>query len=182
MAEISIYVALITAVAALTPQVIAAVRDVRRAERDRQERLARERRDACVQMLSTALDLRILVQNISEYHGDEMPARLGEIRKCAAAVEVRATEIVLMVSRDSPGLAEVAERLAEIAGNLGVAAANNASLRLGASLQAADFRAFNECVSSFKRKVAADGESKPAELMDLLVPGQALCNLAMLRR
>ena len=161
MADVSIYVALITAAAALSPQVIAAVRDVRRAERDRQERLAKERRDACVQLLNTALDLRILVQNINEYHGDEMPARLGEIRKCAAAVEVQATGIVLMVSRDSPGLAEVAERLAEIAGNLGIAATNNASVRLGASLQAADFRAFNECVSAYKRRVAAEDKGKP---------------------
>jgi hypothetical protein len=151
MADVSIYVAVISAGAGIAgasiSQVTTAIRDTRRAERDRKERLADARHQGCVQLLRTVLELRVRVANNYDYHGEEMAARLAEIRECAARAEVEAVSIALMVP---PDLARTAERLAAAAGRLATEATQNASLRLGASTRAPDFSELNDCVTAFK--------------------------------
>jgi hypothetical protein len=158
MADVSVYVAVISAGAAIVgaslPQLSAIVQDSRKAkrdrlqaERDRQEHLADQRRQACVQLLRTALRLRVLVVNVQDYHGAGLAPLLAEIRDCAATAEVEAVSVALMVP---PGHGKAAERLAEAAGRLAFVAACNASLQLGASVQPPDFSELDECVQGFK--------------------------------
>lgn len=167
MTDVSVYVAVISAGAAIVgaslPQLSAIIqdgrkakRDRRQAERDRQEQLADQRRRACVQLLRTALRLRVLVMNVQDYHGAELAPLLAEIRDCAATAEVEAVSVALMVP---PGHGKAAERLAEAAGRLALVAARNASLQLGASVQPPDFSELDECVQGFKAMamVTADG-------------------------
>lgn len=112
-----------------------------------------ERRRACVQLLRTVLDLRVLVENNNEYHGKELPARLAEIRKCVAATEVQATELALIATT---GLAQAAEQLAEAARGLVKAAAESASPQLGALTNPTDLAEFNERVKTFREMAVAD--------------------------
>jgi hypothetical protein len=159
MADVSIYVALISATAGVAggtvPSAIAAIRDGHRAERDRQEQLAEARRQACVELLRTVLELRVHIANKHDYHGGEMAAQVGAIRELAAAAEVAAVSIALMVP---PGLAKAAERLAEVAGRVAAVASDPASLQLGASPQEPpDFSELDECVVAFKAQAVTDG-------------------------
>jgi hypothetical protein len=158
MADVSIYVAVISAAAGIVgatiPQAATAIRDGRRADRDRRERLADTRRQACVQLLRTVLDLRVHVANNQDYHGEEMAARLAAIRECAATAEVEAVSVALMVG---PELAKAAEQLASAAARLATVAADNASLQLGASTQAPDFGELDDSVTAFKTLAVADG-------------------------
>ena len=160
MADVSIYVAVISAAAGIVgatiSQATAAIRDGRRAERDRKERLADARRQACVQLLRTVLDLRVRVANNADYHGGEMAARLAEIRECAATAEVEAVSVALMVA---PELGKVAEQLASAAARLATVATENASLQLGASTQTADFSELDDRVAAFKALAVADDPS-----------------------
>ncbi len=157
MADVSIYVAVISAAAGIVgatiSQATTAIRDGRRAERDRKERLADARRQACVQLLRTVLDLRVRVANNQDYHGEEMAARLAGIRECAATAEVEAVSVALMVG---PELAKAAEQLASAAARLATVAAENASLQLGASTRAPHFGELDNCVTAFKALAVAD--------------------------
>jgi hypothetical protein len=165
MADVSVYVAIISAGAAIIgaslPQLSVIIQDSRKAkrdrqqaERDRQEQIADRRRQACVQLLRTALRLRVLVVNVQDYHGAALAPLLAEIRECAATAEVEAVSVALMVP---PGHGKAAERLAEAAGRLALVAARNASLELGASVQPPDFSELDERVQEFKAMAMAEG-------------------------
>jgi hypothetical protein len=157
MADVSIYVAVISAgagiIGATLSQVTAAVQDGRRAERDRRDRLADARHRACVRLLRTVLNLRVRVANIQDYHGEDMAGRLAEIRECAATAEAEAVSVALMVA---PELAGMADQLASAAARLATAAIENASLQLGASTRAPDFSELDDRVAAFKALAVAD--------------------------
>ena len=153
MVDVSVYVAVISAAAgiigATTPQAITVFRDGRRADRDRRERIAGARQEACVQLLDTVLKLRVHVADYCDHPGNEKASRLAKIRQCAANAQVEALRIGLMVA--AGGLGNAAERLAEAAGRLADTAAN-----LGASAQIADFGELDQCATTF-RAFAMDG-------------------------
>lgn len=157
MADVSIYVAVISAgagiIGATISQATTAIRDGRRAERDRKERLADARHQACVRLLREVLNLRVRVANNQDYHGEEMAARLAEIRECAATVEAEAVGVALMVA---PELAKMADHLALAAARLATVATENTSLQLGASTQAPDFSELDDRVAAFKALAVAD--------------------------
>jgi hypothetical protein len=159
MTDVSIYVAVISAAAgivgAAVPQVSTAIRDGRRAERHRQERIAGARQQACVQLLDTVLNLRVHVADYYDYYGDEMATRLAEIRQYAANAQVEALRVGLMVPVG--GLEKAAERLAEAAGRLADTAASVVGRQLGASAQAADFGELDECTAAFRALAKSDG-------------------------
>jgi hypothetical protein len=150
MAEVSVYVAVIAAGAAITgaaiPQVPVYVRDIRRAERDRRERIADVNRQACVELLSAAGDLLTAVANAGDYHGEEMAARLAEIRKLGAAVQPHAANIELL----APALAEAAAQVAAAAANFTDAAAENTSLRLNEMVTVPDPGELREATAAFR--------------------------------
>jgi hypothetical protein len=156
--DVSIYVALITggagAIGAAMPQLATMARDSRQAGRDRHERGVNARRQACVELLRAASDLRTRVANAAMYHGDEMPARLADIRSCAAAVQVQAASVGFL-ARET--LAEPAERLASAAADLAAAAVQSTDMSLNQMPSRPDFTAFDQSVDTF-RSTAIAGE------------------------
>ena len=120
MADVSIYVAIITALAGLTgaavPVVASAIRDVRQSEQDRRERWATATRDACVDLLRAAGELRTLSESIAAYRGtaNGMRARVDEVRDRAEATRLSAANVSLQVAV----LAEPAYQVASAADKL----------------------------------------------------------------
>jgi hypothetical protein len=150
MADVSIYVAVISASAALLGSAIVPVSTAHQvrvqARRDRQERRETALRQACMDLLRAAADLRTQVANNHEYHGNEMAARLAQVRQHAADAGVHAVSIALQAQ---PRLADPARRLAEAADRLAVATAGNTDLAMGVSVRPPDFTELDACVEAF---------------------------------
>jgi hypothetical protein len=152
MAEVSVYVAVISAAAGIVgsavPQATSVIRDSLRDRRIRAERLAGQRSRACVGLLRTVLDLRVRVANIYDYYGDQMTEQRAEIRDCAARAEVQAIKVALL--GQSTELGEAAQKLAAAAARLAAAAAESASVQLRASTTAPDFTELDKLTEVFK--------------------------------
>jgi len=155
MADISIYVAAISAVAgvggATLSQYLAAFREGRQAKRDRQERQETATRKACEKLLRAASDLRTQVANNRSFRGDRvaMSARLEKVREYEAATQVNAVSVGLM----APGqLAKPADQLAGAARSLALAAAQNTNLDEGWVPVDPDFTELDTCVDAFKKQ------------------------------
>jgi hypothetical protein len=156
MPEVSVYVAVVTAAAAVAAAAVSQipiyVRDVRQAGQDRRELHAETRRQACLDLLSAAEDLRTSVANAVDYHGEEMSARLAEVRNVAATVQVHAARIELLV----PGtLAAAAERLASVAGAFTAAAVTSTDLVLG-NMRKIDPTELGEAIESFRKQAVLE--------------------------
>lgn len=160
MADIPIYVAVITAAAgiigAAIPQISFIVRDVRQAERDRLERHAAATRHACLELLRAVGELRAQVADNHEYHGEKMGARLAKVRKRAAAAEMHAVSVGLLVPAT---LAGPAERLAAAASRLAAVAAENTDLALGVMARAPNFTDLDACLATFRQIAVAQAKS-----------------------
>ena len=156
MADTSIFVPLISAGAAVAgaavTQIISAVRDGRKAKHDREERYDDATRQAFVQLLQAAGDLRTQVENNFEYHGDEMPARLAQVRQYAEATRVHAASVALRVPE---ALAELAEQVATAAGHLALVSAEKTNLQLGAMRELPNFNELDNSVRAFRRAAIA---------------------------
>jgi hypothetical protein len=165
MPDVSIYVALIAAgagvVGATIPQIAILVRDGRQAERDRRDRGAETRRQACLDLLRAAGELRTRVANAAEYHGTEMGARLAEIRESEAAVRLNAVSVALLVPRK---LTEPAEELAEIARRLVAVTERDTDLDLGVRAGQPNFAELDRGVAAFRR--AAVGAADAPDTAD----------------
>ena len=111
MPEVSLYVAAITAGAGLVGAGASLIpvylRDIRQARQDCRDRHADARRQACLDLLRAAEDLRTTVANAADYHGEEMSARLAQIRTFAAAVRINAANLELLAPGTVSGLAEL---------------------------------------------------------------------------
>jgi hypothetical protein len=140
-------------VGASVAQAGAIIGDGRKAKRDRQERLATQRRRACVQLLRTAGRLRVQVANNHEYHGDDMGTRLARVRELAAAAAVEAVNIALM---DRSGLAGPAQRLARAAERLADATVASTNLDMGVCTRVPDFSELDECADGFRSAAVPD--------------------------
>jgi hypothetical protein len=156
MPDVSVYVAVVTAAAAVAAaavsQIPVYVRDVRQAGQDRRERHAKIRREACLDLLGAAEDLRTSVANAVDYHGEEMSARLADIRNVAAAVQGHAAKIELLV----PGtLAGTAERLASVAGQFAATAVANTDLDLG-HMVVTDPAGLAEAIEVFRKQAVLE--------------------------
>jgi hypothetical protein len=159
VADVSIYVALITAGAgalgAAIPQIAAVARDVRLAGRDRQEHRADARREACVEFLRAVNDLRTQVANAALYRGDEIASLVAEIRSCSAAVELHALSVGLL-ARDA--LAEPVERVTAAARELAAAAVQNTDMNINRVAISPDFAAFDQSVEEFWSRALASAD------------------------
>lgn len=156
MPEVSIYVALITAAAAVfgaaVAPVSAAYEKSRQAVRDRAEHRERETRQACLNLLNSARDLRVQVANTAAYHGNEMGARLERLRQLEADVASHADEVELLVP---VSVAESAARLARAVSALATAAQANVRPSLEASIREPDFTDLDACIKDFRSRVIA---------------------------
>jgi hypothetical protein len=153
MIEVPIYVAVITAgaglIGALIPQAALVIREVRQADKDRRERFATAVRDACVDLLRAAGELRTLVENIRSYRGDAsgMRARVEEVLNHAEATRLHAASVSLLV----PGrLAAPADKVADAARALAENVVGNTNLDRGVSIDFADTRALDTCITDFR--------------------------------
>src|ERR1700733_12630385 len=88
-----------TFLAATLPQITSAVQSTRQAKREQSERFETARREACVALLKASGELRTQVANNHDYHGDEMTARLALVREHAAAAQVAAASVALLVAQ-----------------------------------------------------------------------------------
>jgi hypothetical protein len=151
--EVSLYVAAITAGAALLGGGISLVpvylRDIRQAGRDRLDRHADTRRQACIDLLGAAEDLRTGVANSADYRGPEMPSRLAQTRAFAAAVQIHAANIELLAPKT---LAGTADALAKAAGKFAAEAAENTDLKLNQMVTAPDATELSEAIEAFRKQ------------------------------
>lgn len=159
MPEVSIYVAVITAIAgvggASVPSIATLVRDARQAKRDRREHRAEAKRLACLDLLSAAGEWRALLANTADYHGEEIGSRVAGIRESEAAVQLHAVSVALL----APGkLGEPAGLLAAVANDLTTTAVapENIAAKSGQMINRPNFAEFDESVAAFRRIVIAD--------------------------
>ncbi len=157
MPDVSIYVAVITAGAGVAgagiPHFAIVARDVRLAERDRRERRAAAKRQACLDLLRSAGELRMQVANAAQYHGDEMGTRLADVRKSAAAAQLHAVNVALLAPRK---LGEPAQRLAAAASRLATAAADGTDMRVQEMIRLPDFTELDENFTAFRQIAVAN--------------------------
>jgi hypothetical protein len=155
--EVSLYVAVITAAAAIVgaslPLLTSFLRDERRAERDRRERVAESRRQICLDLLATAGELRTQVENAADYQGARMADLLAEIRRCAEAVRQNAAAVELLAPAK---LGEPANRLAETAEKLRASAAEGTDLKNGQMVKVPSTAELAGAMSAFKNQARAE--------------------------
>jgi hypothetical protein len=157
MPDVPIYVAAITAAAAVAgatvPAITILIRDVRQAERDRRERSTEAGRQACLDLLRAAGELRMRVANAADYHGNEMATRLAEIRECDAATQLHAVSVALLALEK---LTEPAAQLADAAGQLVAVAERNTNIDRGVMVPRPEFTELDEELRAFRRTVVAN--------------------------
>jgi hypothetical protein len=119
MSNVSLYVAIVTAAAGVAggsiPSIANAIRDGRKAKRDQRDRQTETERQACLDLLAAASELRARVANAADGHGDELDARLAQIRDLEATIHVHAASIAFLTPED---LAQPAARVADAASRL----------------------------------------------------------------
>jgi hypothetical protein len=154
MTDVPVWVAVITAgagiIGAAIPQVTIILRDVRQAGRDRRERAAAATRDACVELLRAAAELRILAEGVGSYRGDAngLLTRVDEAKGKADAALLYATS----VGMQAPGkLAAPAEEVAIAASGLADQVVQNTDLSRGVPTGNPDSTALTRCINSFRR-------------------------------
>jgi hypothetical protein len=159
MPDVSIYVAAITGAAgvlgAAVPLIVTVSREARKAERDRQERRADAKRQACIELLRAAGNLRTQVANTVHSHGEEILAGLARIRGCAEAVALHAVNVGLLAEEKLSG---PAQQVAAAADRLAVTAAANTDTRVMAITPEPDCAEFDESVAAFRQVVIATAD------------------------
>jgi len=161
MPDVSLYTAAIAGAAAVAgaavPAITVLVRDVGQTKRDRQERQADARRQACLDLLRSAQQLRVKVANAAQYHGPEMGARLEEIRACEADVQLHAAQAALLTTEELGGLAE---SLADAAGQLTMQAIDRTNMQAGEMLPKPDLDELNDGIKDFRMAVVNERRTR----------------------
>ncbi len=144
MADITtVYVAVVTGVFAVLgatiPQAAAVIQSGRQARRLEREQFESGKRDACVSLLRSAGQLRTQIANNHAYQGNQLAPRLELVRQHAAATEICAVSVALLVPQPLGGLAM---QLAKAASRLAVKAEENPK-------HPPDFSELDNCVSEF---------------------------------
>jgi hypothetical protein len=161
MSYVTIYVALITAVAGIAgatiSQAFTNMRVSKRAERDRLERREAEHRQACLDLFRVVGELRTQVAFNRTHYGTDMGDRLARVREYAAAAQLNAVRVELLAQGD---LRSAAERLAASARSLGKATEVNTNLELGSVTDSPVFGELDEelddRVETFRQLAVAD--------------------------
>jgi ParB-like chromosome segregation protein Spo0J len=160
MTDVPIYVAVITAAAgvggAALPSVATIIRDVKQAGRDRHDRQAETKRQACLDLLGAASELRARVANTADYHGDEIGDRLAQIRESEAAIHLHAAAVALLAPEN---LAEPADLVARAATRLVMAAEEKVDPNAKQMVTKPDFKEFDKSVEAFRDKAVADARA-----------------------
>ena len=157
MAEVSIYVTLITAGAGIAgatiSQVSTAFREGRQAKRDRHERYVTASQDACFELLRAAGALRTDVENLNSYRGnaDGLRERLEVIRGHSAEAQLHAAGVGM---KAPDRLTEPAERVAAAASSLMKAVLESTDLDNGVMVDFPGTGALNTELVAFREQTA----------------------------
>jgi hypothetical protein len=167
MADGSIYVAVISASAAILAAAVSAVsvahQNARQAERDRQQRreeLQRQHeeqvRRVCMDLLRAAIDLRTQVENNRGYQGQEMMSRLAQVRKHGSDAALHAVQIGMI---EPDAFSDLAKKLAQAAGRLAQEATENSNLEMNSSNE------LNDRIEDFSERAVtyAKGEAQSSK-------------------
>lgn len=161
MTDVPLYVAAITAAAgiggAALPSLATIIRDVKQAGRDRRDRQAEARRQACLELLRAASELRARVANTADCHGDEIAARLAQIRESEAAIHLSAAGVALLTPEE---LAEPADRVARAASRLVMFAEQQVDKAAKQMITRPDFGELDKCVTAFQNKAVDDARAR----------------------
>jgi hypothetical protein len=171
MADVPLYVALITAgasvIAGSVPLVVGWARDtghekraLAEARRLEQSEIVRKKRERCVLLLRLAHDFRVLVENT--YDGDRSDTATGaaQVLQSVAGLASQADEVEFMV----PGVeTEVIAFAAAVSGLVSAAAAWHRE-HGGGSLPPEVFLEFDQCLESFKKAARKTFDGLPEPL------------------
>ena len=184
MADVPLYVAIITAAAGIVgaaiPQVAIMIRDVRQGERDRRERSATATRDACVELLRAAGELRTLSEGIRSYRGkaDGMRARVDEVRERAAATGLSAARVSLQAA----ALETPAYAVASAASDLAHAVVDGTDMDQGVFVGKLDVSTLEKSASAFRDEAVKYARSLPRTTLLLLFLGKLKSDFPVVRR
>jgi DNA-binding MarR family transcriptional regulator len=160
MTDVPLITAVLSAAAAIAgaaiPTVSAMVQSLSVARRERHERHEADKRQACVELLQAVENLRAQVVSNHSYHGDEMGARLAQVRAYAAEGRVQALRISLMAP---PGLALSAQELAAAATALEQAAEATTDVNAGVSRDLPSFVELQTRITAFTAEAVSDARS-----------------------
>jgi hypothetical protein len=138
-----------------------AKREEAQANRQRSDQRTQARRQAYVDLLGAAAQLKIEIKIAEQRHWKDMNVRLATIQQHAASAGLHASRVALI----SPETAEAARALASAAGQLAAATASHTNMGyqgeqfLGGQITPpADFTEFDECIKSFSDAAAQDSE------------------------
>jgi hypothetical protein len=168
MSDVPLSVALagniLTFVAGALPVVVGWIKDAGHDKRERAERLAAEQSrlaqdslEECLRLLGLSRDFRVLVENAHEVQGDDLTARVQEIRQSAANISGQADKAGFRV----PQSEAMASALAAEARKLADAVANNRSRAQGAALTPPELRTFDQCLTDFRAAAQAALNGRP---------------------
>jgi hypothetical protein len=153
MADIPIYVALITAgtalLGALIPQSWIVFREIKQRERDRRDRFVDQARGACLDLLRASGALSAHVKNMNSYRGDRngLCTRLEEARGYLADIQLHAASVGMA----APGtLTEPARQLAAVAERLTGALEEVTDLDNAEMLDQPDTGPLDKSISAFR--------------------------------
>lgn len=153
MADVPIYVAVITAAAgvmgAAIPQAGIMLREIRQAERDRRERSVAAGQQACIDLLSAGSALSAQIENIRVYRGEAggLRARLEQMRECLATTQVHAASVGMLAPRQ---LTDHAGQLAAAARSLAKAVEANVDLENGVVVGELDVGPLDALLATFR--------------------------------
>ena len=126
--------------------------NARYARRERQARHETAVRDECVKLLRAAWDVRTMAANNHEYHGDEMRARLAQVRSRAADASIQWVVIGTLAPGD---LGSSAKRLGLAADQLAMEQAKNIDLDRGRSIRHPEFGEMDSSIKDFSDRLVA---------------------------
>lgn len=153
MANFSLLAAIVAGTAAVLGAAISPVstayQNARQAVRDRAEVRETATRQACMDLLSSARNLRVQVANTAAYHGREMGPRLERVRQLAADVDSNSDNVTMLVPVN---LAASATRVAAAVSLLLAWTEVNINSDLGASIRDPDFIELNSCIADFSTR------------------------------
>jgi hypothetical protein len=131
-------------------------REEAQARRQRKDQRTQARRQAYVDLLGTATQLRVKIEIAEQRHWKDMNVRLATIQEHAVSAGEHASRVALL----SPETAEAARALASAAVRLAAATAKHTTMgdEGGQITHPADFTEFDDCLTRFSGAAAQDRE------------------------
>jgi hypothetical protein len=163
MTDVSLSVAMITAAAGVAggsiPSITNAIRDGRQAKRDQRNRQTEAERQVCLDLLAAASELRARVANAAACHGDELDARLAQIRDLEATIHVHAASIAFLAPEN---LAKPADRVADAASRLVKSAEGKVAKTAKEMVERPDFQELDDSVKDFQDSAVKSTRARAA--------------------